>query len=228
MARELSPQIEQNRRLPDELGVRRAALGRIVPGRGARVGGRAGGRPGAHPPVRRNRRSGRRLGGLVRIDSRHEQPARRVAGARGARGGVRESRRGGRRRVGAPRPRRTRSRRLSGLRAVGVLQRHRTFRPHVRRLPGGRGRRSTHASRAMGLPVSPSSRSSTPGTRVGCAAPGVMTSWPVTSSSPNTAACGCSIRRHPKGRCTAFRSSPTSRCRSPPPRWATRGARSRS
>ncbi|WP_436389817.1 acyl-CoA dehydrogenase family protein [Amycolatopsis sp. MEPSY49] len=73
----------------------------------------------------------------------------------------------------------------------------------------------------------PRSKYSTPGTRTACAAPAATTAWPTSCSSPSTASSrSWAARPRTPSRCTASRSSATSRCRSRPRRWATRAARS--
>ena len=92
----------------------------------------------------------------------------------------------------------------------------------------GRRRGRTDAARG-GAARRPSSRSSTPGTRAACAAPAATTRSPTSCSSPITTCCRCSTRRRGSTRrCTASRSSASSRCRSRPRRWATRAGRSTS
>ena len=89
-----------------------------------------------------------------------------------------------------------------------------------------RRRRNASGARACSRP---SWRSSTPGTRAGCVGPAATTRSPMRSSSPSTASLW--LLEPPTSEAAAVpvpgvRAS--SRCRSPPRRWATRAARSMS
>ena len=169
-ARQMSGEIDRDRRLPEELvallrdsGLLRAGMPREVrrSGAGARTGAAVRGRGGAR----------RRVGRLVRIDRDHQQPAGRVPSAVQPRRAVRRRarcRRGG---VGAARHGAVGARRRRGVGTLAVLQRDLARRRDVRRLPHRRAARAVGRSHC----AKTTSRSSTPGTRWACAAPAATT-----------------------------------------------------
>ena len=141
LARSLAVRTEQERRLPDEL-VEPAGLGsaaRRRPGRTRRARSTSGG----DAEVRGDDRPRRRLGRLVRVDRRHEQPPLGLSPRGRSERGLRRRRRGRRGRVGPRRDGAPGRRRDARLGSLGVLQRDRPLRLPVR---GMHPRRRRHAA----------------------------------------------------------------------------------
>ena len=224
MARELAPEIERGRQLPDELLAHLRRSGLMRAGAPEEVGALELAPGLALRCAEEIARGDASAGWCVSIAITSSLlaaylPAESRAELFGDADGHRSRRLGPAREGPAGRWRRR------GLRPLGLLQRDHALRPPVRRLHGRggaeRARREAHAERgrdSQGRPSDPRylaharpARHGQPRCRRGR---GVR---------PRPRACSrCSTGRSSTARCTAFRSSGSSRSRSAQPRWATR------